>query len=273
MHMNLKTRIDRPNSHRMHASGQVLLTLLAALCLATTARASEQCTSATGEPLSGQLDIVSWNIQKASNEGWEQDLAAVASEIDLAFIQEASVQAHIPEVLASPLHQAFAQGYTTAERETGVMTLSSRAPSLRCRLTSMEPWLGTPKATSVTRYDLAEREDSLLAINLHAVNFTLGTADLRSQLRALAELLSAHVGPIILAGDLNTWSDERQLLVDRFTTGFGLAPVAFEPDLRTTVFGRALDHIYIRGMHAQSASVVPVDTSDHNPLLVRLSLN
>ncbi len=235
----------------------------------------DQCATAVseGEELSDQLDILSWNIQKASNTGWDRDLAELSGGVNLAFIQEASIQASIPAVLAGPLYQAFAQGYTTAEYETGVMTLSSSSPSLSCQFTSWEPWLGTPKATSVTEFPLAGRPERLLAINVHAVNFAWGLEEFRQQFRALKDLLARHEGPVILAGDLNTWSQERQALVDEFTTEYGLAPVTFKPDLRSTVFGRALDHIYIRGMHTLTARVVPVATSDHNPLLVRLALN
>ena len=50
----------------------------------------------------------------------------------------------------------------------------------------------------------------------------------------------------------------------------GLAPIVFQPDLRTTAFGRALDHIYVRGLQAEFAQVLPVSSSDHNPLLARL---
>jgi endonuclease/exonuclease/phosphatase (EEP) superfamily protein YafD len=226
-----------------------------------------------GEALAGQLDILSWNIQKASNSGWAQDLAALSGGVNLAFIQEASIQADIPRVIDNPLHQAFAAGYTTSERETGVMTLSSSSPSLRCNFTSWEPWLGTPKATSVTEFPLAGREDRLLAINLHAVNFALGLVDFQQQFGALKNLLDTHPGPVILAGDLNTWSEQRQELVDDFTREYGLAAVIFSPDLRTTVFGRALDHIYVRGLQAREARVIPVSSSDHNPLWVRLALN
>ncbi|MCB1702396.1 MAG: endonuclease/exonuclease/phosphatase family protein [Pseudomonadales bacterium] len=258
-----------------------LPTLVLALWLATAGAmaaaqpAADQCITdmAESEALSGQLDILSWNIQKSSNLGWEKDLAQLSDGVNLAFIQEASLQAGIPQVFSNPLYQAFARGYTTAEFETGVLTLSSSSPSLRCHFTSWEPWLGTPKATSVTEFPLAGRSDRLLTINLHAVNFALGLEDFRSQFQALADMLTQHEGPVILAGDLNTWSQERQLLVDAFTSEFGLAPVAFNPDLRTTVFGHALDHIYVRGMHATAAKVVPVATSDHNPLLVRLAFN
>jgi len=241
---------------------------------------TEPCASAlgqvltrNGQELTGELEVLSWNIQKASNTGWAEDLADFGSGIDLAFIQEASVQARIPRVMPANLYQAFAAGYTTQERETGVMTLSSSSPSVACKLTSWEPWLGTPKATSITEYPLQGRDDRLLTINLHAVNFALGLEDFQSQFEALNDVLRGHQGPVILAGDLNTWSDARQTLVDDFMLAHGLGAVAFEPDLRTTTFGRALDHIYVRGMRANHAEVIPVSSSDHNPLRVRLSFN
>lgn len=264
-------------------SGPLALSIalfLASGSQAPGARASEHCAGGLGqatvssdEALSGELEILSWNIQKASNEGWAEDLAEMTADIHLAFIQEASVQAQIPQALSTRLVQAFSAGYTTAEQETGVMTLSASTPSLHCNFTAWEPWLGTPKATSVTEYPLLGREDRLLTINLHAVNFAFGLENFRQQFQSLAGVLTQHHGPVILAGDLNTWSGKRQALVDTFLEKFGLGPVAFEPDLRTTTFGRALDHIYIRGLQAKSARVIPVSTSDHNPLRVRLALN
>ena len=259
------------------------LALLCSFTFATPAslgQASQPCSDVLGqiritqgEELSGDLEILSWNIQKASNDGWAQDLAVLAGDVNLAFIQEASVQAGLSKAIKNPLYQTFAAGYATSSQQTGVMTLSTTSPSGECSFTSWEPWLGTPKATSVTEFPLAGREDRLLTINLHAVNFALGLKELRQQLRALAELLGQHQGPVILAGDLNTWSGQRQTVVDNFTNEFGLGAIAFTPDLRTKVFGRALDHIYIRGLQAQSAQAIPVSSSDHNPLRVRLAFN
>ena len=150
---------------------------------------------------------------------------------------------------------------------------SASSPSAHCNLTAWEPWLGTPKATSVTKYPLRDRPDRLLAINVHAVNFALGLQNFQGQFQALKKLLTEHEGPIILAGDLNTWSENRQALVDAFLGEHGLSPVAFEPDLRTTAFGRALDHIYVRGLKTKAAEVIPVSSSDHNPLRVTLGLS
>jgi endonuclease/exonuclease/phosphatase (EEP) superfamily protein YafD len=211
-------------------------------------------------------------MQKASNPGWADDLASLGESVDLAFFQEAATGAGIDRFLPPSLHRVFARGYTRQDLETGVMTLSAGPPGLRCRFTATEPWLGTPKATTVTSYRLQGRGDRLLTVNLHAVNFTFGVDAFREQFASLRQLLTDHQGPIILAGDLNTWSQRRQDLVEAFTGEFGLEAVSFEPDLRSRVFGRALDHIYVRGLRALSAEVIPVDTSDHNPLRVKLGL-
>ncbi len=227
-----------------------------------------------GQTLSGHLDILSWNIQKASNEGWAEDLADMTQGVHLAFIQEASLQAKIPDVIPQDeLYQAFTQGYTTSSLETGVMTLSNSTPSMLCNFTITEPWLGTPKAATVTEHPIEGRDERLLAINIHAVNFTFGVEDFRAQLQPLADLLAQHNGPAILAGDINTWSQSRQQLVDQLLSELGLAPLEFTQDLRTTVSGRPLDHIYIRGLEAESTEVIPVSTSDHNALRARLQLN
>jgi endonuclease/exonuclease/phosphatase (EEP) superfamily protein YafD len=51
-----------------------------------------------------------------------------------------------------------------------------------------------------------------------------------------------------------------------------MQPVEFSDDQRTRAFGRALDHIYVRGMQAQTARVITVSTSDHNALRVGLTI-
>jgi len=246
---------------------------------ATAANRAETCSSALGQEaryegreLAGELEVLSWNIQKASGNGWAHDLASFGAGVDLAFIQEAAVEAHIPRFLPADLYPNFAAGYTTAERSTGVMTLSNGTPSLHCRLTAREPWLGTPKATSITEYPLQGRADRLLAINLHAINFDLALDRFNAQFDALRDVLTHHQGPVILAGDLNTWSGDRQSLVDAFMREHDLRSVSFEPDLRTRAFGHALDHIYVRGLRADHARVIPVTSSDHNALRVRLGI-
>ncbi len=228
---------------------------------------------AEGQLLSLPLDILSWNIQKTSNTGWADDLLELAHDRHLTFIQEAALQAQLGELQPrGPLYQSFAEGYYSGKQRTGVMTLSSSAPTMQCNFTRVEPWLGTPKAATVTEHALAGRQERLLAVNLHAINFTIGISDLQAQLGPLAALLANHDGPAILAGDFNTWSAARQQLVDSTLSVLGLVPLRFEPDLRTRFFGRPLDHIYVRGLVAEHTEVIPVTSSDHNALRARLDL-
>jgi hypothetical protein len=226
-------------------------------------RDAEQCADqlgrwpvAEGEALSLPLEIISWNIQKNSQPGWASELLSFGGETHLTFIQEATLKARLGELRPSgPLYQSFAEGYITASRRTGVILL------------------GTRKAATVTEHVLEGHRERLLAINLHAVNFTFNLQELQAQLQPLVVLLSSHRGPAILAGDINTWSDARQRLVDGLLAQCGLSPLHFDPDWRTRFFGRPLDHIYVRGLVAEHTEVIPVRSSDHNALRARLQLS
>ncbi len=222
--------------------------------------------------LGNELEIISWNIQKASSPSWQNDLASLTDSANLVFIQEAVLEADYSESIPVDTHREFAPGYRRGELQTGVMTVSKTNPTVTCDLSINEPWLRTPKATSISQYSLLEHDDNLLVINLHAVNFAFGIKSYNEQLTALDEYLEAHPGPVILAGDLNTWSKRRLNLVNDYMAKHGLTAVTFEPDYRSKVFGKALDHIYVRGMEAQFAETIRVDSSDHNPLRVRLRL-
>ena len=72
-----------------------------------------------GEPLQGDLDVLSWNIQKASNVGWAEDLAEIAGGVQLAFIQEASLQAQIPRPLPHHWYRPLLPAIPTATRKPG----------------------------------------------------------------------------------------------------------------------------------------------------------
>ena len=216
------------------------------------------------------LRFLSWNIQKGQQPNWFQDLEKYANDKDLILIQEASESMSANDML-SGRHWAFAPGYKSQNEVTGVATLSKVEPVDQCSLTTFEPWLGTPKATNVTRYALRESHQSLLVINIHMINFVWSNEVFDQQLRTAADLLEKHSGPVIVSGDFNTWRMSRFQLLDTTLTGLGLAPVTFAEDHRTRFFGRPVDHIYIGGLKAGSARTYQVDSSDHNPLVVDLS--
>ena len=258
----------------------LIFILLLALPLSTAASVEAQaCGDALAQPLSttgkglGQrMQVLIWNIQKSGNTGWDNDLNVLGASSDLVLIQEASVQARLETALPQPLYRAFAAGYTTSSEQTGVMTMSSVEPSLHCNLTAWEPWLGTPKATNITEYPIDGLDRRLLVINLHAVNFSFGLMDFETQVRALEPLLSRHIGPLIVAGDFNTWSNNRSNSLHAFMLKHQLSPVQFKPDQRTRFWDLPLDHVYLRDLDLVDASTTIVESSDHNPLLITVEV-
>ena len=98
------------------------------------------------------------------------------------------------------------------------------------------------------------------------MNFTLGTSRLRAQLEAVATILARHDGPVILAGDFNTWSTARRRAVDAIALRLGLQALSLAPDERSRFFGEPVDQMYYRGLVPSAAMALPVSSSDHNPV-------
>ena len=110
---------------------------------------------------------------------------------------------------------------------------------------------------------------------------------LRAQLDALGEAMMGHEGPIILAGDFNTWSKRRLETVQELAARFGLCEIDIFPPGRTggdlpgdqleRLLGMdptmPLDRVYVRGFSIISADVLSVRSSDHRPIMVTIGLD
>ncbi len=243
-----------------------------------TADRSEDCAETLAQarqalPTNGlatTFSLFSWNVEKAQNPLLVPQFAGFARNADLIFLQEAVPLKKTETVIEQSLFEAFVRGYVQDEIETGVLTLARVPHIVHCQFLSTEPWLRTPKAASVTLYPMADGNESLLTVNLHAINFSLGVEAYADQLSKLAELMRAHEGPVVFGGDLNTWSERRQRIVKELASELQLTAVPFAPDYRTTRFGRALDHLYVRGLTWVDGHTEQVSTSDHNPLFATL---
>jgi endonuclease/exonuclease/phosphatase (EEP) superfamily protein YafD len=220
---------------------------------------------------SARIRLVSWNVEKGSDAGWRDDLNDLASDKDLILMQEAALEPD-PRALADMPHWSFAPGYRNRSDLTGVVTYSTQEPIVQCNLTSMEPWLGTPKATGITEYGLTGTDETLVVVNIHVVNFEFGVRDFQSQLEQIRPILAEHRGPIILSGDFNTWRKRRGEILDLFVGDLDLQPVVFAEDHRSRFLGQRLDHIYVRGLKVGMTGTRKVNTSDHNPLFAEFWL-
>jgi endonuclease/exonuclease/phosphatase (EEP) superfamily protein YafD len=218
---------------------------------------------------SDRIRLVSWNVKKGLSPLWHEDFSALSADQDLVLVQEAVWH---PDSSFGEHHWAFAPGYRNGKLLSGVMTYSHSEPLAQCNLISWEPWLGTPKATNITEYGLTGTDQTMLVVNIHAINFTLGVAAFRKQLEQIRPVLAGHPGPIILSGDFNTWRKKRADILETFADEFGLESVDFADDHRKVFFGQPLDHIYVRGLQIGASDTPQLESSDHNPLLVEFSL-
>jgi endonuclease/exonuclease/phosphatase (EEP) superfamily protein YafD len=219
-----------------------------------------------------EIRLVSWNMQKVNAPNWRADYSRLTDGRDLVLIQEASLNVDTIGDLPSVPYWSFAPGYRTGASITGVLTLSSIQPLARCSFSNTEPLLRTPKATSITQFALQGSDETLLVVNVHAVNFSLGLGIYKRQFSQISDVLEGHKGPIILSGDLNTWRRGRTQTIETMAANLELMPVEFDDDNRKRFLGSPLDHIYIRGLFATDSDSSVVTSSDHNPMTVTLGM-
>jgi endonuclease/exonuclease/phosphatase (EEP) superfamily protein YafD len=247
----------------------------------TVAGRSLQCAGAAArigrgatEPLPGpQIRIVSWNMQKGEQAGWEADLARFAADADLVLLQEALLTAELQRVLGNAdFDWLLAGSFNLNGRETGVLSAARVPPATACTQRFFEPLLGLPKATLIARYAMNGTDELLAVANAHSINFTLGFGEYREQLEGIARELAGHRGPVIVAGDFNTWNPARLEVLADVVQSLGLAPVLPLADTRTRFLGHPVDHIYVRGLDVVHAVVPEVPSSDHNPVRATLRI-
>ncbi|MDO6708477.1 endonuclease/exonuclease/phosphatase family protein [Photobacterium sp. 1_MG-2023] len=220
----------------------------------------------------GVLQVTVWNIYKQQRDNWQSALETFSAESDLVLIQEAKLSESFSNYLAqSPWQVTMANAFAFLDTPAGVMNLSRQEAAQTCAYLAVEPWLRIPKSALLARYPLSNGQQ-LTVVNLHGINFAWGLEEYRAQFEALSEQLNEAQGPILLAGDFNTWREERMAVVNHFIAQLGLHEATLEKDLRTRVLGWPLDHLFYRGMVLETAEAPATDASDHHPIIARFRL-
>ncbi|OIQ25491.1 endonuclease/exonuclease/phosphatase family protein [uncultured Vibrio sp.] len=221
----------------------------------------------------GRIDLLVWNIYKQNRSDWYDELSQLSASRQLILLQEASMTESLKGwVQDKNWHGNQVEAFKALGISSGVLTIATESPSLACAYLEKEPWLRLPKSALFSVYALSTGEE-LAVVNIHAVNFAYGVSEYKRQLSVLAKALSEHKGPIIFAGDFNSWSEERLAEMKKVIAPLKLVGVTFTPDERTQFLnGLALDHVFYRGLNVIKAEAPTSGASDHNPLLVSFSL-
>jgi len=278
-----------PSGRPASAAVWPLLALLLWLGGCQTATLLPVAEFSTQQHVPESITLVTWNAQKGENASFRADVARLLAQHqpDFLLMQEATDDLLKGGGIGG--HFAGSWRYPLPGGETiGLMTLSKVSPAQLTPLPTKhrEFFITAPKLSLATEYALADGR-TLLLVNVHILAFERGpNKAVADQLRGLQAVMMAHRGPIIMAGDLNTWSDQRLLMLARLAEELGLTEVQGFPEGRRTggigwrwadkLYGvredMPLDRVFQRGFHARKAQVLPYRSSDHAALLVRLEL-
>ncbi len=219
-----------------------------------------------------RIDVLVWNLYKGRGENWQRDLKRLTNGRELILLQEAVLEGHLEDLMKEQaLHWQHGSAFIDRHRKTGVLTAATTPSLFQCMYRREEPLFRVPKTVLITRYPLMERFTELLVVNVHGINFELDAQGYREQLNRLRLLVEGHRGPVIVAGDFNSWSSTRTQYVMELADSVSLQPLEFGEDQRTKVFGYPLDLVFFRGLKPLDARTIAIDSSDHSPLLVSFS--
>jgi len=218
---------------------------------------------------SNKITLLNWNIYKGEEKNWAKDFRQLSDGQDLVIIQEARLSPEVKETLKKQsIHWTLNTGFVVNDEATGVLTGSRVKAASSCGLRTTEPFLRLPKTVLVNKYDLSGTNEKLLVANIHSINFTLGTEVYSEQIKTLTAAITQHQGPVIVAGDFNSWSEDRKQIIENMVTELSLKAVTYQSKNRVTIFGNEIDHVFYRGMESVASEAQQVTSSDHNPIKV-----
>ena len=213
------------------------------------------------------LRILVWNIYKAKRAPyWQQDFAQLQTAADLILLQEGIEAPSFLEFMSQfDFGLSHARSFFSSQYGfTGVMTAYRQPPlqELAVLSPSTEPVAATPKMALVQLFQMEDHLLPLMVINIHSLNF-VRFPYFRQQIEELLRLIEQHPGPLLFAGDFNTWSQERLNYLKNALHTYRLEHVKLNLDSRN----RPLDHIFVRGCTVLNAELHSyITSSDHAPL-------
>ncbi len=220
------------------------------------------------------FNLLCWNVYKNNQKHprFKHFLQKESQKRDLDFMlfQEA---AFLDDHYFELSHFSFdgAANLEVRKKFYGVLT-ASRVESHDAKAylsEGKESLWGPHKSLLLSKY-LFEDGSSILILNVHAINFR-ESRGYSKELDRLLSLLKKHTGPLIVAGDFNTWNKTRMMKLQQLAEELSLSKVAFEKTGKVKSFmGKALDFIFYRGVEVLEEEVLnDHQLSDHHPLFVR----
>jgi endonuclease/exonuclease/phosphatase (EEP) superfamily protein YafD len=221
------------------------------------------------------LKILVWNVYKEGKPGIYTDIDLLTQNIDLAFFQEGYLNKTFLNIICSRENLNWKMAKSFADSSgvySGVITASHQNPYQSYALISpnTEPFTDIHKMMLVSLYHIPKHLEKLMVINLHGINFVSQGA-WENQINVIADTIKKHRGPLILAGDFNSYTDGRTQYLLNLMKKLGLSHAKITGNEYQGIF--ILDHLFYRGFElTKSEALKSITTSDHVPLYFELHL-
>lgn len=237
--------------------------------------------SSSEKELRSKIKALIWNIKKAELKNWKSEFIKFGTGKDLFLVQEAyetdifNSTINIFDGFEWNLGASFLyKKYANAATGTLVGSQVEASEVFVKHSPDVEPIVGTPKSSTFVKYPIADKNIDLLVISVHGINFET-TGAFKRQMMQIEKEIDKHFGPVLLAGDFNTWNASRTTFLNSMAAKLGLIEANYKNgDARMSFRGHFLDHVFTRGAFVNSAEVV-VDSvgSDHKPFLLELTIH
>lgn len=217
------------------------------------------------------IEVLTWNVLKFKRENSFSDLVSLAGKSDIAFVQEAVHSQNLQTDAAQSVSmdwtffKSFCRDYGATGVQTGSRFLQLQAEAVLAP--GLEPVVNTPKVTGFSTVEIEGVK--VLLINVHGLNANKGL-DFEKHMDQIYEIAKQFAGPIIWAGDFNTWNPVRTAYLNAKAKALNMTMLKPEVDNRKL----KLDHIIVRGFKAKSVTVLEnYISSDHFPVRAELELS
>lgn len=221
------------------------------------------------------FNVLCWNVAKLSQKkDFNTYLNSIieTEKIDFLLLQEVK-EGIEKDISLADYSYVLSPNMETKNHIFGVMN----AFQISCEsdkallTTAQELKYATHKSSLITLHLMADQQ-KFLVVNLHAINFVT-TRSFNDELHYIKNQISSFNGPLIVAGDFNTWSLKRVTLLKDFASELSLQEVIFTDDKHMKkVFKKRLDYVFYRALHVEYSKIIKSDNfSDHNPIIVNFS--
>ena len=224
--------------------------------------------------LPDEFGMICWNVYKNNlvQPAFQPYLRSLIriKKIDLLLFQEANFKSDKSCILSEFAIDAAANlefGGKFYGVLTASMTESQKSQAFLSK--GRESLIGPYKSLLLSQFAFNDGT-ILLVLNIHAINFRENQR-YDKEVDEFLKYVKDHHGPMIIAGDFNSWNKKRMKKLLEMQRKLSLQAISFKEKSKIKSFmGYPLDYIFYRGLELLDSAVIDSkQLSDHNPLFAR----